>query len=507
MLKRLCLENKWVAPALWMDSIISGNVQAAVSNLSGQAVVSLRELEGSDFILAIGVDPLNEAPMLALALRQAQRRGAGVVVIDPRPIFLPFEFRHLAISPDLLNLCLGSLTKAAVDRAAAESLGEQAVAFYDALPEVDSPPADQLQDTADGLARSRNPVIVCGTQLVDPTTPPLTAAGVELLLAMRKKGGLFYTLPGANAFGAALLSAEGPTLEQILEGIEDGVVRALVIVETDPFWHFPDRRRLEAAIERLDLLVGLDYISTPASKQAHIFLPTATVYEADGIFINQEGRVQAVSQTYRGGIPISQVSGGGHPPRKYDAGIPGADPRPAWLTLAALAYGESQTDERTLRPQLWEWLAEFNSVFTDLPPIHEIPEQGIRLNIPTDRVGCFSMDGSDQSRQFESGDDKLQLILTDWTFGTEELSSYSPHLRVLEKQPCVFIHSNQVANMKLQDGDKVVIRTENGALEVRLRAVENLAEDVIVLPRHRQLAWQIFESEQIQLPKGQIRKA
>jgi NADH-quinone oxidoreductase subunit G len=407
----------------------------------------------------------------------------------------------------LLNLCLGSLIKAVVDRAAAESLGERAVAFYDALPEVDSPPTDQLQYIADGLARSRNPVIVCGTQVVEPTTPPLTAAGVELILAVGKKGGLFYTLPGANAFGAALLSAEGPTLEQILEGIENGVIRALVMVETDPFWHFPDRRRLEGAFEKLDLLVGLDYIRTPASQQAHIFLPTATIYEADGIFINQEGRVQALSHIYRGGIPISQVSGGDHPPRKYGTGIPGADHRPAWLTLAALAYGESQTDEHTLRPQLWAWLAEFNPVFTDLPPIHEIPEHGIRLNIPTDRGGCFSMDGSAERRQFESVDDKLQLILTDWTFGTEELSSYSPPLRVLEKQPCVFIHSNQVANMNLQDGDKAVIRTENGALEVGLRAADNMAEDVIVLPRHRQLEWQIFESEKVRLPKGQIRKA
>jgi NADH-quinone oxidoreductase subunit G len=32
---------------------------------------------------------LNEAPMLALALRQAVRNGARVVVLDPRPVELP----------------------------------------------------------------------------------------------------------------------------------------------------------------------------------------------------------------------------------------------------------------------------------------------------------------------------------------------------------------------------------------------------------------------------------
>jgi NADH-quinone oxidoreductase subunit G len=117
------------------------------------------------------------------------------------------------------------------------------------------------------------------------------------------------------------------------------------------------------------------------------------------------------------------------------------------------------------------------------------------------------MEGSPVRHQFRSADKELQLILTDWTFGTEELSSYSPHLRELEAQPCVFIHSNQAAKMNLQDGDKVVIQTESDVLAVRLRALDNMAEDVIVLPRHRQLAWQIFESEMVKVPKSQIRKA
>jgi NADH-quinone oxidoreductase subunit G len=343
--------------------------------------------------------------------------------------------------------------------------------------------------------------------VVDATTPPLAAACVSLFRATKKTGGLFYILPGANAFGAALLSDEGSTLEQILEGIENGVIRVLVMVETDPFWHFPNRRRLEAAIEKLDLIVGLDYINTPVAQQSHIFLPTSTIYETDGIFINQEGRVQAAAQIYLGGVPISQVAGGDQPPRKYGTGIPGADPHPAWLTLAALAYGESQTDEETLRPRLWTWLAEFNSVFSNLPPIHEIPENGIRLNTRSDRAGYLSMVGSTEGRPFKTADKELQLILTDWTFGTEELSSYSPPLPELEGRPCVFIHSNQVAKMNLQDGDKIIIQTDSDALEVRLRAVDNMAEDVIVLPRHRQLAWQIFESEIVQVPKIQIRKA
>jgi len=91
--------------------------------LDKQLAISMHEIEKSDFILAVGADPLNEAPMAAMAMRQAFRNGAKVVVIDPRPISLPFEFDHLPISPWNIDLALSLLVKGSVDRSIAESLG------------------------------------------------------------------------------------------------------------------------------------------------------------------------------------------------------------------------------------------------------------------------------------------------------------------------------------------------------------------------------------------------
>ncbi len=67
----------------------------AVSNLKPANGRSLRDVEFSDFIIAVGADPVNEAPMLALMMRQAARRGARIIVIDPRPVKLPFDFTHV----------------------------------------------------------------------------------------------------------------------------------------------------------------------------------------------------------------------------------------------------------------------------------------------------------------------------------------------------------------------------------------------------------------------------
>ena len=75
--------------------------------------------------------------------------------------------------------------------------------------------------------------------------------------------------------------------------MENGAVKGLIVAEDDPFYNFHDRQRLELAIEKLDLFVVLDCTVSAALKKAHVFLPISTLYEAGGIFINQEGRVQA----------------------------------------------------------------------------------------------------------------------------------------------------------------------------------------------------------------------
>jgi len=131
MLKRFCGLRGWREPKYFTDPSIERKVQKAVSGLDKTLVISMRDIEQADFIIAVGADPVNEAPMLTLAMRQAYRQGATIVVIDPRPIFLPFEFHHFPVTPEEIDPCLSGLTKQAVDRSVAEILGEAAVNFYD----------------------------------------------------------------------------------------------------------------------------------------------------------------------------------------------------------------------------------------------------------------------------------------------------------------------------------------------------------------------------------------
>ena len=134
MLMRLCRALGWNEPTYSETPAMAHKIKRAVSRLDEGLAVSMREMEKADFILAVGADPVNEAPMLALAMRQAFRNGATIVVIDPRPVLLPFEFEHLPVAPDDLEPCLNALVKGAVDRSAAEKMGKEALRFYDAAP-------------------------------------------------------------------------------------------------------------------------------------------------------------------------------------------------------------------------------------------------------------------------------------------------------------------------------------------------------------------------------------
>ena len=83
---------------------------------------------GSDLIVVVGADPLTEAPVSALAMRQAVLGGAHAAVIDPRPVELPFEAEHLTIGPERLGAVLKGLadgdfsTFESADRHALEGL-------------------------------------------------------------------------------------------------------------------------------------------------------------------------------------------------------------------------------------------------------------------------------------------------------------------------------------------------------------------------------------------------
>jgi NADH-quinone oxidoreductase subunit G len=506
MLHHLCRHKGWRGPVIWAYQSMAHKAQAAAARLDTQLAVSLSELEQADFILVLGADPVNEAPMTALAMRQAQRGGARVVVVDPRPVILPFEFQHLAAAPRDLVSVLGLMIKYSVSDEATAALDRSTAEFVDRIDDLSVPNPQAIAAITQDLAVSRRPIVVCGTDIVFDQVPDLAADLARLLSAGDRRAGLFYLLPGANAFAAAMLGEPDESLEKLLADIENGAVRALVLVESNPLRSFSDARRLTRALQKLDLIVAMDCVDSPVLQTAHIVVPTASIFESGGLFINQEGRMQLADSAFAGGQPIVQISGGDHPPRSFRPDIPGGGLPSCGQALARLAEISDPDKTWASDADILTRLVEIHPVFADLPATDQWPRDGLRI-IPADgNPRTVPYDWKPPAGEPTVAADEFELLLVDWTFGTEELSSVSPCLDRRQSEPCLFMQVQDAHSLGLDQGDRVVIQANGEQLEVSLCVVENMAAGILILPRHHKIDWQKLGAERPRLGKDQILK-
>ena len=507
-LTRWCRSLNWPAPRFFAEESLAKKTRLAVSRLDEDIAASMREIEQADFILVAAADPLNEAPMLALALRQAWRRQAPIVVLDPRPVSLPLEFIHIPLQSGSLDVCLGLITRSALDGEARVGLEPQALGFYKNLPTEPLDFAscqDRLAEAAARLKASRNPVLICGSSLARESTPGLIADLTFLLRAGGKEAKIFFLLPGPNAFSAALLSQGEEWDTDLLNPLEEGTIKALILVENDAIWSYPDRERLHEALKKLQLLVVLDYLPGEAAAQAQIFLPATTVFEkSTSYYVNQEGRLQPAVPLYSGGIPISQI-GPSHPPREFLQTIPGGEPRPAGEILAAIFRSLSANQESNAKVDLWTFLAQENELFAGLINIPENERMtGVRVLPPASEAMAFS--SPPPGKNDEIPKDQVELLLVDQTFGTEELAGLSPFIQKVEEEPFLMLQEDTARAWGMTSGDRVTVSLPRGEVTVLLKTAGNMSPTVAILPRHRRLNWQKIDRQPVWLSKEGIRK-
>jgi NADH-quinone oxidoreductase subunit G len=508
-LTRFCQDLGWPAPRFFLDPSQEKKVQAVAARLDRRLAVSLAEIEAADFVLILGADPVNEAPMAALAVRQAWRQGATVVVADPRPVELPLDFEFFPAGPDELAGFLSDLIQKTLPADTRAALTPTAQGFYDRLTPgdaVDRPWAARLEAVAARLRESRRPMIVCGTDVVGETLPDQAADHALLLQAAGWQAGLFYLLPGPNAFGAGLLTEAGGKHEDLVEAMEQGEVKALLLVESDPFFSFPSRKRLEQALSRVEFVAVMDYLPSRSFSRADVAWPTQTVFESRrAAFVNQEGRLQVASPLCQGGLPLSQISGQDHPPRTFQGDVPGADVRPAWEILSQLALAVSGRRVDYSPATLAAWLQEQNLVPTDLPDWDREPDGGrILWDVRSER-DFASMNppgpGSKKGRE-----DELKLLLVDWTFGTEELSSYSPLIQAAEAEPVLVLGREDAEGLDLSSGDRAALEFPEAAMVLTVRVEPAPVPGALILPRHRRLEWQQLPGWSVSISRDRLKK-
>ena len=504
MLKRICRTRDWRGPVFFVDPAKLRKTRSAVEGLDSEIAVSMREIEKADFVIIAGADPLNEAGMAALALRQASRRQAPIVTIDPRPVLLPCNFEHIPAAPGDIELYVGMLVGKAVEKDSA-AFGKDAKDFYRALAaqQGDREVSARIGPLAEQLGSSKRPVIICGTDVTLESTPAFAAGCARLLALTGRQAGVFYLLPGAGAFSSALLSGEdGQVFADLVSDIEKGLVRALVVVESDPFHYYPDRTRLDRAMSKLELLIAIDYFPTETVKRASIFYPASTIFETGSTFINQEGRAQFAKPVHHGGVAIW---GGEHPPRVYRDFVPGGDHMPAWKALWKIA-GMPMPDGGPSDISPGEFISTEHRAFEGFDT-NNYPVDGARILQGQSGNGNLHAPRGVESREKPKGPEGLELLMVEWMFGTTEFSAWSDSLDAGITGPYMLMHSKDAENAGLSDGDRASVELDNGTLEIVVSVSDRTAEGVLVVPRHQWLEWRKMKGFRVRVLPEKIRKA
>ena len=305
---------------------------AAIYRQPDIGIPSPADIERADAIIILGEDIINTAPVLALKVRQAVRNlakalagGAGI------PDWQDAAVQELAQQRrnPLIQLTFGATALnpiAAVNRSRApEDIARLGFAIAHGL-DSEAPPVSDLT-AADSelvaqicalLKAAQRPLIISGSSLLSAA---VLQAAANIAKALSRKLDapcpLHQCLPECNSLGAVLLQEPGssPPLERVLEGIESGAVRRLLVVENDLYRRL-DSERLERALDKLEQLLVIDHQWTPTAAKADWVLPAASFAEAEGTLINSEGRAQRFFSVF----PAS------------------ADIRPAWQWLDSGAW-------------------------------------------------------------------------------------------------------------------------------------------------------------------------
>ena len=311
---------------------------------SGAMTNTIGEIADAACILAIGSNATRAHPMVGLEVRAAARKGARVIVADPRVTELCRSATiHLQQKPGtdvalLMGMARVIVDEGLYDAAFVEARTADFAAFraslaafdLDSVSAITGVPKESIAAAARAYATNKPASIIYAmgiTQHSHGTDNVLAVANLALLtgnLGLRSSGvnplrgqnnvqgacdmgALPNVYPGYQqvsnpevkakfeaAWGCELGEKPGLTLTEMLHAAKEGQIKAIYLVGENPALSEADANHVVEALAATEFLVVQDIFMSETARLADIVLPAATYAEKDGTFTNTERRVQRV---------------------------------------------------------------------------------------------------------------------------------------------------------------------------------------------------------------------
>ncbi|MDN5852678.1 MAG: formate dehydrogenase subunit alpha, partial [Actinomycetia bacterium] len=309
-----------------------------------------RSVDHADVIMVIGANPTDGHPVFASRMKQRLRRGARLVVIDPRRIDLVRSphvaaAHHLQLQPGTNVAVINAMAHVVVTEGLVDSefVGRRCEGFAEwrefisapenspeAVAEITGVPAEQLRAAARLYATGGNGAIYYGLGVTEHSQGSTMVMGMaNLAMATGNVGrdgvgvnpmrgqnnvqgscdmGSFpHELPGyrhvsddgvravyEQLWGTTLLDEPGLRIPNMFDAALDGTFRALFVQGEDIAQSDPNIQHVHAALAALDLVVVQDLFVNETARFAHVLLPGTSFLEKDGTFTNAERRINRV---------------------------------------------------------------------------------------------------------------------------------------------------------------------------------------------------------------------
>jgi formate dehydrogenase major subunit len=309
-------------------------------------------VEETDVVIVIGANPTEGHPVFASRLKKRLRKGAKLIVIDPRRTDMVKSphikaEHHLALTPGtnvaiVTALAHTIVTEGLFDEAFIRDRCDwdefQDYAEFASQPQ-NSPEAVQLltgvkaedvRAAARLYALGGNGSIYYGLGVTEHSQGSTTVLGIANLAMMTGNigrpgvgvnplrgqnnvqgscdmGSFPHELPGyrhvkgeavrdifEKIWGVKIDDEPGLRIPNMLDAAVDGTFKGLYCQGEDILQSDPDTKHVAAGLAAMDCVIVHDLFLNETANYAHVFLPGSTFLEKDGTFTNAERRINRV---------------------------------------------------------------------------------------------------------------------------------------------------------------------------------------------------------------------
>ena len=509
---------------------------------SGAMTNTINGIVDGDVMLVIGSNTTETHPIIGLRMLKAVRKGAKLIVADPRRIKLcdssdVWMQQRPGTDGALINaICHVILREGLEDKQYIAERAENFEAFKESIagctPEwaetITQVPAADIEQAARTFAKAERAGIYYTmgiTQHTSGTDNVCSLANLAVITGnLGKPGAGLNPLRGQNnvqgasdmgcnptffpgyqrcddeaarekfaeIWGTPVSDRPGLMATEMPDAIAAGTLAGMWIMGENPIISDPNSDHARKAFEQLECLVVQDIFLTETAELADVVLPAGSFAEKEGTFTNTERKVQRV----RRAVPppgearddlsiINMVSNRmlGNNKGGYQGSVD-----PIYHTVppfAAEIFAESANCWQAMAGMSYERLESESLAWPCPEPDHPgtpILHEG---GFPRGKAWLSAITWNGPQ---ELPDEEYPLILTTgrvlYQYHTGSMTRRSPVLEESAPSAYVEMHPDDVAKLDLVDNEVVRASSRRGTIQLPVRATDRVKSGLVFIPFH-----------------------